>query len=249
VEHKRYIIENLPELNIQDETADKLLSYAESICSASASLNLTGHKTLDDIVRDLIVGSLIPFAVKYVPRGTYFLDIGTGAGVPGIPYSIVFNEIRGLLLDSNSKKITFIEGVIQTLGLKNIEAVSLRAEEAAREEKFRETFSMVMSRAMASMYMMAELSTGFLKPEGILCLHSRDEIKSQPVEALEHAENCGLVPCDAQETISSGIRGCILLKKINICPDRFPRRYAVIKRESDRIYADKKSSPENIPLL
>lgn len=249
MEHERYIIENLPDLNIQDQTACKLLSYAESIYSASSSLNLTGHKTLDDIVRDLIVGSLVPFTVKYVPRGRYFIDIGTGAGVPGIPYSIVFNDARGLLLDSNSKKISFIEGVIENLGLENIEAVSLRAEEAAREQKFRDAFSIVMTRAMASMYMMAELSSGFLRPDGILCLHSREGIESQPAEAMAHTESCGLMPCTAQETAASGIRGCILLKKVKACPDRFPRRYAVIKRESDRIYADKKSSPENIPLL
>ena len=123
------------------EKAEKLNLYSELIHESNKKFNLTGLKTVEEIRSVLIKESLIPFSAINVPRGTLIADIGTGAGIPGIPLSIMLEEAEFTLFDAALKKTEFIKKIIRVLKLNNAEAVCGRIEELGRTGSFREKFN------------------------------------------------------------------------------------------------------------
>ena len=148
-----------------------LAEYAVAIHKENNKHNLTGHKTLPEIIENLIIGSIEPLKNIEVPRGTLFADIGTGAGIPGIPLSVYFNDCRGILFDSNQKKIRFVNKTISDFGLVNVNGIDSRVEDACRCDEYREKFDIVFTRAMSDIYTVAELSAPLLKTGGVVFLY------------------------------------------------------------------------------
>lgn len=219
-------------------TITKLIRYAELIHSENSKYNLTGHKTIDDIINNLIIESLKPVNLADVPRGTSASDMGTGAGVPGIPLAIIYPFINFTLFDSNSKKIRFIDYVVNELSLPNIKGVCCRIEDAARDSKYRDTFDIVVSRAMSDVYSAAELCSPFLKTDGYLYLYISDKQKNLPSPALEHISKVSLDiiaegRSDFPFTISTTYG--LLLKKNSPVSDIYPRRISAIRRGAAEI--------------
>ena len=114
--------------------------------------------------------------------GGRLLDLGTGAGFPGIPLKIVFPNLKITLMDSLNKRLLFLEDVIAELGLKNISTVHARAEEFARKAEYREKYDIVVSRAVANLSLLSELCLGFVKKGGHFVPYkaggSEEEIKA-----------------------------------------------------------------------
>ena len=138
------------------EKNERLNDFSRMIFDYNKKFNLTGLKTLDEIQTVLISASLLPFSAINVPRGTLIADIGTGAGIPGIPLGIMLDSAVFTLIDSTRKKIQFINEVINKLGIDNISTACERAEELGRDIILRETFDWVTTRAMADPYMASE---------------------------------------------------------------------------------------------
>ncbi|MCL1834183.1 MAG: 16S rRNA (guanine(527)-N(7))-methyltransferase RsmG, partial [Leptospirales bacterium] len=186
-------MEHLPDLNGLfhaagiDETylQSLMIKYANEIFNENKKFNLTGHKNLLDIIENLFVKSLIPVKNLDVPRGTLFADIGTGAGIPGIPIAIKYGEAKGALFDSNHKKVNFINRTAAHLGINNVRAAACRVEDLCREPNFRESFDMVFSRAMSDLYTVSELGAPLLKVGGLLFLYSNEIIEKQSVGKKE----------------------------------------------------------------
>jgi 16S rRNA (guanine527-N7)-methyltransferase len=232
-------------LSFTNEQADKLNSYAQLIHEENRKYNLAGHKTLEEIIENLILGSILPVKKLIVPRGTIFADLGTGAGIPGIPLAVYIEKSQGVLFDSNSKKIRFIESAAAECGINNIKTVNCRIEEAGKNNEYRKSFDWVFSRAMADIYTACELGAPLLKRGGKLFLYSREKELVRSPEFIKHLDNLGLKPESEEsggnkqmETLKAEEEG-ILLKNIRPCPHEFPRRIAVIRRESDKIRAGK----------
>lgn len=206
-----------------------LVNYAKEIYSENKKFNLTGHKTLEDIINNLIIGSLEPLIDINVPRGTLFADIGTGSGIPGIPIAIKHDSCNGILFDSNLKKIRFINKTSSELNINNIKGVDIRVEDAARSEEYREKFDFVFTRAMSDIYTVAELGAPLLKVGGYLFLYINKKQIDYNDHVSEHIIKVGL---SADITDSSRILTVdgLFLKKINRTDDMYPRRMAVIKR-------------------
>ncbi len=220
------------------EKIEKLKLYAQQIFNENRKYNLTGHKTPEDIYSDLIEGSLLPLPGLDVPRGTYFADLGTGAGIPGIPISVFLEESEGVLFDSNIKKIKFITESAKKCGIDRISGVSCRIEEAGRDPQFRESFDWIFSRAMADLYIASEMASPMLKTGGFLYLYSRDRELADNINVKKHLHELGLelVPESGKDLQEAGPQPeGILLKKVAPCGERFPRRIAAIKRERDKI--------------
>ena len=113
-------------LILDSNKEEKLITYAGLIYETNKKFNLTGFKTIKDIIINLIIGSLDPLFSLNVPRGTLFADIGTGAGIPGVPLAIFNDNWRGVCIDSNRKKISFVKSVIKECGIDNLEAYNGR---------------------------------------------------------------------------------------------------------------------------
>ena len=223
-------------LPVSKEQADKLTSYALLIHTENQKYNLTGHKTPEEIIDNLIIGSIAPVIKLNVPRGTYFADLGTGAGIPGIPLAVFIEKSRGILFDSNSKKIKFIENASKECGIKNIKGISCRIEEEGRNDKYRGTFDWVFSRAMADIYIACELGAPLLKKGGHLFLFSRGMELVEKQRVQQHVSSLGLeIIQERKNENKSMMDEGILFRMTGECPSLFPRRMAAIRRDREKI--------------
>ncbi len=232
VEHKstvKIIIQGLP--GIDPRRANLLAEYAHLLHQANSRFNLTGLKTTHEIAENLILGSIQPLLGSDVPRGT-FADIGTGAGTPGIPVSIFFPGLRGTLMDSNSKKIRFISDVIGKLCLENIEPLNTRLESAGRDPLRRESYDLVLSRALGSLSLVMELGSPLLKKGGLLYVYSGKETGTFSRPVIDHSNKLSLEPVANKEL--GAVCGIIFQKK-DILDSKYPRKYPVIQREASKI--------------
>ncbi|MCU0846431.1 MAG: 16S rRNA (guanine(527)-N(7))-methyltransferase RsmG [Spirochaetes bacterium] len=223
----------------EDDKCRLLLKYSNMIYRHEG-FNITGLKNADEILKTLVLGSLEPFLRLNVPRGTSFIDIGTGAGIPGIPLAIFFPEFRGFLLDSNAKKIGFINNAADELGLRSVTAVCGRAEDIGRDGDCRESFDFVFMRAFGSLYISVELGAPFCKPGGMVYVYSSGDSADKCAEIMQHLSALGLhhLPGVAHKDAGLDDSGTVF-KKISETGTMYPRRYAIIKRDSSK-YTKKK---------
>jgi len=210
----------------------KFLEYASMILKSNKRFNLTGNQNLEQILEDLIIGSLDPLPELNIAPGSSFIDIGTGGGIPGIPAGIFLPEAKGLLVDSNMKKTDFIREAAATLGLDNIKVICSRIEDLGREKDFREKFDLLLSRGLAAPYMSLELGAPFIKKGGRIYIYSKLLPRKLTPDLLAHASELGLelqkIPDN--DTPEKGL----LFKKISATDVKFPRNFPIIRRESKK---------------
>ena len=178
--------------DISTEQAGLLARLLSELARWNRRINLTAIRDVDEMVAGHILDSL---AVRPYLQGPRVLDIGTGAGFPGLPLAIVEPNLEFVLLDSNGKKISFVRHMIGELGLTNVEAVKSRAEDYQPDARF----DTVIARALASMPRLVELSSHLVGEDGqLLALKGRhpadelDAIESQP--EWEHSVTALRVP-------------------------------------------------------
>ena len=215
-----------------DKKIELLKKNAIMIYNYNKKFNLTGFKTIGDIFYKLIVDSLEPIKDLCVPRGTSFVDIGTGSGIPGIPIAIFFSGIKGLLLDSNSKRIDFIRKVVKEIEIKDVVAESVRLEEEGRSNDNRELHDWVFSRAMGNVFVTVELGSPFLKLGGYLYIYSNIKNNNLYPEVVTHASKLGLNLLNSIESKKIGIKKGLLFQKVSYLSNAYPRRFASIKRDA-----------------
>jgi len=167
-------------LDLSRTQIDQLATLLSALERWNRRINLTAIRTIDEMVPAHILDSL---AIRPKLRGRSVLDIGTGAGFPGLPLAIVEPAIHFVLLDSNGKKISFVREMIGVLGLANAEAVKARAEDYAPGKRF----DTVIARALASLPRLVEISAHLVREDGqLLALKGKypaeelDAIKSLP---------------------------------------------------------------------
>lgn len=194
-------MKNPEPIKISEKIQKTLKEYAWLIYEYNKIINITGLKDIESIYNELVIESIRPFMYSDVPRGTLFVDIGTGAGIPGIPLLLYYGEnIKAVLIDSNNKKIKFLEKAIDVLGLATrTTVIQGRAEELAYEKNYRDTFDFAVSRAFAHPLMALEYGLPFVKVGGWMyiyyatilyssCLDDRETI----AVANNLPEECGI---------------------------------------------------------
>jgi len=232
--HVEHFFNSLKEKGFWDQEKLKLLEkYSRLVFEENQKFNLTGFKSLEDIATELVMSSVDCVDFSNVPRGTFVADIGTGAGVPGIPLAIAYPELEFFLIDSNQKKVSFLNMVKDCLGLVNVKIYRGRVEELARSPEFREVFGGVVSRAMADIFISTELCSSFAAAEGFVYLYISDAQRERLFSMGEHLDELSL------EIMSPGDSGClidyqsgILMRKNGRLSDVFPRKISTLKRLS-----------------
>jgi 16S rRNA (guanine527-N7)-methyltransferase len=211
----------------------KLKKLAEMIFEKRGQINLTGFKNINDIYNKLVMESIEPLMEINVPRGTSFADIGSGSGIPGIPIGIMFDQLRGTLVESNSRKAGFISDSIHELGIGNLDVICGRVEDIASEAGIGESFDWIFSRAFHNLYISIELGSYLVRLEGYLYIYSDYDEGNLNNAIIKHSGRFGMLVVSGDERKRTGIREYgYLFKKNKLIHEIYPRRFAVIKRES-----------------
>ena len=165
-EFNEKIRESLKELNIElsEKQLNQFYNYMNILIEWNKVMNLTNITETEEIIQKHFVDSLT--ILKSIKENDSIIDVGTGAGFPGIPIKIAFPETKITLLDSLNKRIKFLEEVINKLELKNIETIHGRAEEVAHNKKYREKYDIAIARAVAPLNVLSEYLLPFVKIGG-----------------------------------------------------------------------------------
>ncbi len=156
------------DIELSKEMVSKFYLYMNNLIEWNEKINLTAIKNEKDIIIKHFIDSIV---INEYADGDRLLDIGSGAGFPGIPLKIINEKMEVDLVDAVNKKVNFMNDSIEKLNLKNIKAMHVRAEEMAHERKYRESYDIVVSRAVANMSTLVEYMLPFVKVGGrCLCL-------------------------------------------------------------------------------
>ena len=188
-------------------------------------INLTAITEPQEIILKHFVDSLT--IAKYIEEGNTIIDMGTGAGFPGIPLKIYRNDVKVVLADSLNKRIKFLNEVIEKLQLKNIETIHCRAEELGKNKEYREKFDYATSRAVANLSTLSEYLLPFVKLNGSGIFMKTMEIDEELENAKKAIKILGgrIEKVDKFEIPESDLgRSIIIVKKEKQTPSKYPRK-------------------------
>jgi len=153
-------------ISLSDTQMEQYNRYFELLVEWNEKINLTAITEPKEVAIKHMIDSITAYDENLFKDGTTVIDVGTGAGFPGLPLKIFCPEIKLTLMDSLNKRIKFLQTVVEELGLKNVECVHARAEEGARNKKYRESFDIAVSRAVARLPILCEYCLPFVKKGG-----------------------------------------------------------------------------------
>ena len=213
------------EIDINDKQIEKFYKYMNLLLEWNKKINLTAITDYNEIILKHFVDSLT--INKYIGKNNYIVDVGTGAGFPGVPLSIMNPTLKITLVDSLNKRLIFLQEVVKELNLKNIEIVHARAEEFGQNKNYREKFDIATSRAVANLATLSEYLVPLVKIGGKIismkASNAKEEINDaqKAIEVLggkiEKIEEFDLPESDIGRTI-------IIIDKNKCTPAIYPRK-------------------------
>ncbi len=229
---------SLGRLNIifTDKQVNTLIKYLDFVYENNKKINLVGTKDKQQILVRHILDSLSILrstdCLDQKNKNTRILDIGTGAGFPGIVIAVFLKGGTVYLLDKSLKKINFIRAAVEELNLKNVEVVRGRAEELSRETLYREGFDVVLARAVAKFNVLCELAIPFCRINGKIIFYKSRNIFKEIIQYKEAISKLGGEVEDLLEVkvpYLDDFRSFLVINKLFKTPGIYPRRYSKIK--------------------
>jgi len=222
----------LKNMNISAD-AGEFEKYSKMLLSANEVMNLTAITDPEEVKIRHFADSLSLLSL-YDFSGKKVIDVGCGAGFPGLPLKLGDKSISLTLLDSLGKRIDFLSEVCTSLNLSDVECIHARAEEQAREEGYRESYDIAVSRAVADLSMLSELTLPYVKVGGAFIAMKAQNCE----EELKSAENAiktlgGEVEEIKEYTLYNTdiTHKAIIIRKVSETPEKYPRRFAKIKSQ------------------
>ena len=220
------------DINLDNEICNKLYNYMNLLLEWNEKINLTAITDEKEIILKHFIDS---FTInKFINSGDIMLDIGTGAGFPGLPIKIIRPEVDVFLMDSLNKRINFLNEVIKSLQLKKIETFHSRAEEMAKNNKFREKFDVVTSRAVAKLNILLEYMLPYTKIDGKCLCMKGPNIEEEIKEAEKALKILGGEIEKIEKIIlpdSNIERKIIIIRKKSATPLKYPRKAGMPTKE------------------
>ncbi len=223
------LVRGLDELCItfDDKIIDKFISYYIILIEKNKIMNLTAITELDEVIEKHFLDSISLCKYFDFNKDINLIDVGTGAGFPGVPLKIVFPDIHITLLDSLGKRVNFLNEVIEIIGLKDIQAIHGRAEDYGRNPDYREKYDLCVSRAVANMSSLAEYCLPFVKVNGFFIPYKSgdcDEEVTNSKSALKKLS--GKITSIKKFNLpdSDISRSFVFVKKYDVMSDKYPRK-------------------------
>jgi 16S rRNA (guanine527-N7)-methyltransferase len=231
-EFSKELIEKASKIDVQinEEQVEKFYNYMNLLLEWNEKINLTAITEPKEIILKHFIESIT--IQKYINKNDKIVDVGTGAGFPGIPLNIIKDSAKYTLVDSLNKRIKFLDEVINEIELKNMNTVHARIEDFAKEN--RENYDIAMSRAVAALNILLEYLLPLVKVGGTCICMKGSNVKEEIANSKNALEILGGKIEKVEEIIlpeSDMVRNIVIIKKVKNTPTRYPRKAGIPVKE------------------
>lgn len=220
-------------VEFNEDKYNKFVKYMKLLQEWNQKINLTAITDDEEIIKKHFIDCIKIFKAEPIKSAKSVIDVGTGAGFPGLPIAILAEEKEVCLLDSLNKRINFLNLVVKELELKNVKTVHSRAEDGARTE-LRENFDVAVSRAVANMMVLSEFCLPYVKVKGSFVALKGPAID----EELSSSKNAiGTLGGKLRQVIEVNIEdtdlkhNIVIVDKIKECPNKYPRKAGIVSKK------------------
>ena len=221
-------------VNLSENQVQQFLTYYEMLVEWNEVMNLTAITEYDEVMKKHFVDSLSLIQTFDVTKPVSVIDVGTGAGFPGLALKIAYPNMKVTLLDSLNKRINFLNAVIEKLGLTDVETVHGRAEDFAKPGKLREKYDLCVSRAVANLTTLSEYCLPFVKVGGEFISYKSEKITEEMENAKKAISLLGGKFDRSKDFYlpdSDIYRNLVVIKKVKETPKKFPRKAGLPSKE------------------
>lgn len=220
-------------ISLTENQKNQFFSYYEYLVEKNKVMNLTAITEFEEVLVKHFLDSLTCVKAVNLEKIDRLIDVGTGAGFPGIPLKIVFPCLKVTLLDSLNKRVHFLDETCKRLHLEDIQSVHGRAEEFARKKEYREKYDLCVSRAVSNLSTLSEYCLPFVKEEGLFISYKSGNVKEE-IEAAENAVRVlgGKIREVQYFTLpeSEIERSLVIIQKNHKTPLKYPRKAGIPQR-------------------
>ncbi len=218
---------------LTNDQIDQFIKFYQLLIEKNKVMNLTAITEFEEVMTKHFLDSLSVTAVfQFQQPDLHAIDLGTGAGFPGIPLKIAFPDINFLLVDSLNKRVQFLNEVISELGLKNISTLHARAEDVAKNHIYREQFNLCVSRAVANLSTLSEYCIPFVKKGGYFVSYKSGQIEEEAEQAKKAVLRLGgELERIHKFDLYDQKRSFVVIKKISATPKKYPRKAGIPAKE------------------
>lgn len=222
------------EMNFDEDKYNKFITYKNLLQEWNEKINLTAITEDEEVIKKHFIDCIKAFSENQFKEAKTLIDVGTGAGFPGLPIAIMKEDLNITLLDSLNKRVNFLNIVKNSLNLTNVTTIHSRAEDGARNKELREKFDMATSRAVANMAVLSEFCLPYVKVGGYFIALKGPAITDE----LNDAKNAiGTLGGKLIEVIEVSVEGTdlkhnlVVIKKVKETPKTYPRKAGSITKK------------------
>ncbi|MCK8826844.1 16S rRNA (guanine(527)-N(7))-methyltransferase RsmG [Natroniella acetigena] len=229
MEEKELLVTGAQQLGVEltEEQIDKFIDYLEILQEWNQKMNLTALDTAREIIVKHFLDSLTCLVELDLTGREKVIDVGTGAGFPGVPLKIIYPQLKLTLLDSLRKRTNFLKQLCYKLNLEGIEFIHGRAEDYGQDQNYREQYDYVVARAVASLNILVEYTLPFARINGRLIAQKGSEAEQEVIESQQAVQSLGGAIFDLRKVnlpYSEAERHLVVIDKMAQTPVQYPRR-------------------------